>query len=248
MNLRSKLSYANVAATLALFLVIAGGTVYASSELGRNDVNSKNIAKGAVKTSDLHGNAVTGPKVKDATLTGGDLQDESVTGADLQDGSVTGADVQDGGITGADIAAGVIPQITADVTGSATGGPQGSVNTATFSSLPLSGKTTFTTSDNEVAALAAEAQFTIATTNAANPCQPAIFLSVDGGETRLFIDPITGTNSTTLVQSHGYDADGPFGLLNPGTEHTITAQVRGDADCTATSKVDALKVSIVQIH
>jgi hypothetical protein len=237
MNLLTRFSYANVTATLALFLAIAGGTVYAASEIGKNDVKSKNIAKGAVKTSDLHSNAVTGEKLKDGTI----------SGADLQDGSVGGADVQDGGITGADIAAGVIPQITADVTGSATGGPQGSVNTATISPLPLSGKTTFTANDNEVVALAAEAQFTIATTNAANPCQPGVFLSVDGGETRLFIDPITGTNSTTLVQSHGYDADGPFGLLSPGTEHTITAQLRGDVDCTATSKLDTLKVSVVQI-
>jgi hypothetical protein len=248
MNLLTRFSYANVTATLALFLAIAGGTVYAASEIGKNDVKSKNIAKGAVKTSDLHSNAVTGEKLKDGTISGVDLTDGSVSGADLQDGSVGGADVQDGGITGADIAAGVIPQITADVTGSATGGPQGSVNTATISPLPLSGKTTFTANDNEVVALAAEAQFTIATTNAANPCQPAVFLSVDGGETRLFIDPITGTNSTTLVQSHGYDADGPFGLLSPGTEHTITAQLRGDVDCTATSKLDTLKVSVVQIH
>src|SRR5215213_3648866 len=106
MNLRSRLTYANVAASLALFLALAGGTVYAASELGRNDVKSKNIAKGAVKTSDLAGDAVTSPKVKDG----------AITAADLADGAITAENIQDGTITGADIAAGVIPQIQADVT------------------------------------------------------------------------------------------------------------------------------------
>src|SRR5436190_4822762 len=105
MDLRSRLTYANVVATLALLLVVGGGTVYAAIHLGKNSVKSKNIAKAAVKNSDLHADAVTSEKVKDGTITGGDLQD--------------------GTITGADIAAGVIPQIQADVTGSSTGGPQG---------------------------------------------------------------------------------------------------------------------------
>jgi hypothetical protein len=248
MKLRSRLTYANVAATLALFLVIAGGTVYAASELGRNDVKSKNIAKGAVKTSDLHGNAVTGPKVKDGSITGGDVQDESLTGGDLQDGTVTGADVQDGGITGADIAAGVIPQIKADVTGSATGGPQGGINANTTSPLPLTGTTSFTPNDGEVAALAAEGQFTIATTNGAQFCQPAVRVLVNGEPTRIFVEPGIDGNNTTPLTSLGHDADGPLGLLNPGTPLDITAELLGDPDCTAGSQLDKFQLSIVQIH
>ena len=53
MKLRSKLSYANVVATLALVLAIGGGTVYAALRLGKDAVRSKNIAAGAVKSSDL---------------------------------------------------------------------------------------------------------------------------------------------------------------------------------------------------
>ena len=73
MNLRPRLSYANVAATLALVLALGGGTVYAAAQLGKNDVKSKNIAKGAVKTSDLAKNAVKSPKIKDGTIQAGDL-------------------------------------------------------------------------------------------------------------------------------------------------------------------------------
>jgi hypothetical protein len=238
MDLRSRLTYANVVATLALFLAIGGGTVYAALELGRNDVKSKNIKKGAVKTSDLGKEAVTGAKVKEGSIPGGDLQD----------GTITAADIQDGTITAADIVAGVIPQIQADVTGSATGGPQGAINAATTAPLSLSGTTSFTPNAGEVAAIAAEGQFTMATTNAANQCSPAVRVLVNGEPSRIFVSPETGQNSTTLVQTVGRDAAGPYGLLNPGTQLNITAELRGDVDCTADSQLDRLEVSILQIR
>ena len=106
MNLRPRLTYANVAATLALILAIGGGTVYAAVKLGKNDVKSKNIAAGAVKKKDLGKNAVTSPKVKD------------------------------GGIEAEDLAAGVVPQLDADVTGSATAGPRGGLTTDTLTPCP----------------------------------------------------------------------------------------------------------------
>ena len=238
MNLRSRLTYANVVATLALVLAVGGGTVYAASELGRNDVKSKNIAKGAVKTSDLAADGVIGAKVKDATI----------TAEDIAPGAIIADDIAAGTITADDIAAGVIPQIQADVTASATAGPQGGVNANTSSPLPLTGTTSFTPSEGEVAALAAEGQFSIATTNVANDCRPDVFLFVNGRPTRVFVSPDTDTNPTTLTQAFGYDADGPFGLLSPGTPINITAELRGDVDCTATSQLDRLEVRILQIR
>jgi hypothetical protein len=217
MNLRPRLTYANVAATIALFLAIGGGTVYAAFGLGKNDVHSKNIAPRAVKASDLAKNAVTSPKIKD------------------------------GAVEAADIAAGVIANVTADVTGSATGGPRGSVNTNTTTALPLSGTTTFTPQDGQVSAIGAQAQFTVATTNAMNFCAPSVFLLLNGQPTRVFLSP-DDVNTTTLVTRAANDADGPFGLINPGTPLTVTAQLRGDPDCTAGSRLDRVEVRIVQFH
>jgi hypothetical protein len=217
MNLRPRLTYANVAATIALFLAIGGGTVYAAFGLGKNDVHSKNIAPRAVKASDLAKNAVTSPKIKD------------------------------GSVQAADIAAGVIANVTADVTGSATGGPRGSVNTDTTTSLPLSGTTTFTPQGGQVSAIGAQAQFTVATTNAMNFCAPSVFLLLNGQPTRVFLSP-DDVNTTTLVTRAANDADGPFGLISPGTPLTITAQLRGDPDCTAGSRLDRVEVRIVQFH
>jgi hypothetical protein len=217
MNLRSRLTYANVAATLALCIAIGGGTVYAANELDKNSVKSKNIAKGAVKTSDLGRQAVTGPKVKDGTIEAGD------------------------------IAAGVIPQLRANVTGQATAGPQGGLTTTTEVPLALNGTTSFTPADGEVAALVAEARWTVASTSAAQYCQPTVRLSVNG-EPMVYVNTDGSTNNTTPAQFFGRDADGPFGLLNPGTPLNITADLSGDTDCTAGSQLDKLDVSIVQIR
>jgi hypothetical protein len=218
MNLRSRLTYANVVATLALVLAVGGGTVYAAIRLGKDAVHSRNIAAGAVKTSDLGKNAVTGPKVKNGTIATDDL------------------------------AASVIAKLQADVSGSATAGPKGGVNTNTTAPLPLNGTTTFTPRAGDVSAVAAEARFSIATTDPNQTCRPAVFLLLDGKPTRIFVNPEGDANSTTLVQDSGRDASGPFGLVDPGEPLTITAQLRGDADCTADSQLDRLEVRIVQIR
>jgi hypothetical protein len=216
MRPRPRLSYANVVATLALVLAIGGGTVYAAVKLGKDDVKSRNIAKGAVKKGDLGKNAVSSPKIKNR------------------------------GIKAEDIAAGVIPALDADVTGSATGGPLTGINANTDTPLPLTGTTTFTSQEGEVAAIAAEGRFTLALATAGQFCSPAARILVDGDPTRIFVNPEEGEDSPTPVQAIGRDADGPFGLLTPGT-HTISAVVQGDEHCTPGTRLDNFKVSIVEI-
>lgn len=228
MNLRPKLTYANVVATLALVLVVGGGTVYAAAKLGKNTVTSKAIKKGAVRGSDLHKNAVTSPKVKE--------------------GSIAGGDIADGSVGTADLTADVIAGLRAEVTGSATAGPQGGVNTNATVPLPLNGTTSFTPQAGEVTAIAAEARFSIATTNVLNQCSPDVRILIDGRPSRIFISPEDDGDTTTLVQSPGRDASGPFGLINPGVAQTISAELGGDADCTASSQLDRLEVRIVQIR
>lgn len=64
-RVRGKLTYANVIATLALFIALAGGTAYAASELGKESVGTKQLAKGAVtpvKLSKASKATLTGPK------------------------------------------------------------------------------------------------------------------------------------------------------------------------------------------
>ncbi len=73
-----RFSYANLMSTLAVFLVVAGGTAMAAS-LAPNSVNSKSIKDNAVKTIDLKdGKAVTTDDVVDDSLTGVDIDESSL--------------------------------------------------------------------------------------------------------------------------------------------------------------------------
>lgn len=65
-SLRARLTYANVVATLALFLALAGGSAIALS--GRNSVTTKDIAPGAVSTPKLARGAVTAAKIRNGSL------------------------------------------------------------------------------------------------------------------------------------------------------------------------------------
>jgi len=69
-SLRRRLSYANVVASLALFVAL-GGTGYAAV-------------------------TVTGKNVKDGTLTGRDIKNSSVTSADVRNGSLLSRDFKAG--------------------------------------------------------------------------------------------------------------------------------------------------------
>jgi hypothetical protein len=218
MKLRSRLSYANVVATVALFLVLSGGTVYAAVQLGKDDVRSKHIAPGAVQSSELDEDAVTSPKIRD-----GSVKPDDLSGA-------------------------IFDGVGVDVAGSASAGAQGGVNTATDTPLPLNGKTSFSVAPGEVGALAAEARWTIASTSAAEFCNPSVVLAVNGERTRVFVDPTIEGNNTTLESSFGRDADGPFGVINPGEPLKVTAFLHGDADCTADSQLDRFVVRLVKIH
>ena len=61
---RPRLTYANVIATLALFLALGGGAAFAASTLGKNSVGGKQLKR----------NAVTGAKVKDGSLAAADFK------------------------------------------------------------------------------------------------------------------------------------------------------------------------------
>src|SRR4051794_21757471 len=81
-NIRSKLTYANVMATSAVFIAL-GGSSYA-----------------AIK--------VTGKNVKDSSLTGRDIRNNSVSGRDVK--SIKSGDVSDRSLLAKDFKPGQLPQ------------------------------------------------------------------------------------------------------------------------------------------
>jgi hypothetical protein len=107
---RPKLTYANVVSTLALFLLLVGGTAFAATQVIRkNSVSSANVKDGSLTSADLEdGGAVTGAVVADGSLSGADLAAGSVGGAQIADGSVGAAKLAPGSITGAKLGKGAV--------------------------------------------------------------------------------------------------------------------------------------------
>jgi hypothetical protein len=68
-QIRKRLTYANLVATLALFLALAGGTAFAASQLAKNSVGSKQLKKEAVTASKIKSGAVTASKINPTGLT-----------------------------------------------------------------------------------------------------------------------------------------------------------------------------------
>jgi len=69
---RQRLTYANVTATLALFIAL-GGTSYAAITLPKNSVGSKQIRKGAVRASELRSSAVSSRSIRNRAVRTSDL-------------------------------------------------------------------------------------------------------------------------------------------------------------------------------
>lgn len=66
-GLRDRLSYANVTATVALFIAL-GGTSYAVAQLPRNSVGTAQIKRSAVGTSELRANAVRSKSIRNGSV------------------------------------------------------------------------------------------------------------------------------------------------------------------------------------
>jgi hypothetical protein len=68
-RIANKLTYSNVMSSLALFLVLAGGTAFAASHLAKNSVGAKQLKKNAVTAAKLKKGSVTADKIESGAVT-----------------------------------------------------------------------------------------------------------------------------------------------------------------------------------
>ncbi len=76
--LSQRLTYANVVATLALFVAL-GGASYAAVSLPRNSVGPKQLQRNAVTAKKIRDGAVTGPKLRAGTVTASRIRRGTIT-------------------------------------------------------------------------------------------------------------------------------------------------------------------------
>jgi hypothetical protein len=106
-RIRSHLTYANVMASIAVFLVLTGGTALALN--GSNTVFSDDIVNREVKTADLGFKSVTANRLAPISVRSGRVVDDSLTGADVS--NLTGADIANDSLTGLDVAESSLGQV-----------------------------------------------------------------------------------------------------------------------------------------
>jgi hypothetical protein len=105
-SFRPRPTYANVIATLALFIALGGVAVAAG--LPKHSVGPQQLKRGAVTTAALRKAAVTSGKLAPHSVVSGKLGPNSVTPGNLGNGVVTSAKIQAGAVIASSIKNGVI--------------------------------------------------------------------------------------------------------------------------------------------
>jgi hypothetical protein len=211
---RKQLSYANVVATMALFLALSGGVVWAAGKVG---------------SKSLKANAVTAGKIKR----------NAVTNAKIRGDAVTAAKIKDGAVDFTKLAAGTSLVVSASSAAVAANGttPVNVPLSGAVTFTPASGAVDFLSVE-------ARSSTNLARVDPAKPCEPQVIPFVNGSRwefaegvlsPRAFTP--TAAQPTGLVPATG--ATGPIGLTSPGVAQTVTIQLIGDPNCTPGSTVTA---------
>lgn len=103
---RPKLNYANVIATIALFVALGGAAIAAG--LPKNSVGTKQLKRGAVNAAKLKRGAVTAGKLAPRSVVAGKLGANAVLPGNLGNGIISTAKISDGAVIASKIKNGVI--------------------------------------------------------------------------------------------------------------------------------------------
>jgi hypothetical protein len=87
-RVRRHLSFENVFVTAVAFVVLAGGTAFAASQLAKNSVGKVQLKANAVTTAKIKKNAVTAAKIKAGAVDGTKVKDGSLANVDLDAASL----------------------------------------------------------------------------------------------------------------------------------------------------------------
>jgi hypothetical protein len=215
-----RLTYANVIATLALFLALGGGAVWAAN---------KQAAK--VGTGKLKPKAVTAGKIKANAVTTSKIRENAVTNAKIREGSVNLGK----------LAAGT------NVVATATSSPV-AVNGASAVTVTFPTPVTFTPAANVVDLMSVEARSANLARSGTETCRVQVLPLVNGTEwagAPLVLSAFepNGENPSGVIGSGG--ATSPIGLAAAGATQTIGAKLIGSPRCSSNGSV-TVAVAVTQ--
>jgi hypothetical protein len=213
------LTYANVVATLALFLALGGGVVWAAGK-----VSSKNLRANAVTAGKIKRNAVTNAKIRGNAVTAAKIKDGAVDFTKLAAGTNLVASA-----TGGPVAANGVPAVNVPLSAPIAFTPAAGV--ASLLSVEARGAN-LGRIDPAKPCEPQVVPFVNGSRWQANEKQLALRSSAP-----------TASDPTGLIPATGIT--GPIGLTSPGVAQTVTVQVLGDANCVAGSTV-SVGVAVTQ--
>ena len=87
-GVRARLSYANITASLALFIAL-GGTAAAAVTLPRDSVDAPQILRDGVRSPEIQENAVRSPELVEGSVRTSEIRDKGINFADISTGATT---------------------------------------------------------------------------------------------------------------------------------------------------------------
>lgn len=219
-RIRPRLTYANVVATLALFLALSGGAVLAASK-----ISGKQIKK----------NSIPGNRIKKNTLTNNQIKKQTITNARIKPGTIQRTA----------LAAGALPgQIVADA--SATNLPGATTETPPGPTpFALAGTTSFTPVAGKSYQLQVELVGNPQFTEPSDECEPGVQVYVNGIPTT-FVEIFAGV-APPGFDSRFPEASFTTSLLTESGLQSISAKVFGDPACSSGTTLDKLRVVVVEL-
>ncbi len=107
-RLRSKLTYANVMATIAVFLVVTG-VGFAVAALPKKSIGPKQLKNGAVHSKQIHRNAINASKIRRGAVGRSDLANGAVGSGKISNNAVITKKLANGAVTRTKVDPGAIP-------------------------------------------------------------------------------------------------------------------------------------------
>jgi hypothetical protein len=200
-----KLTYANVVASLALFLALGGGVVWAAGKIG---------------ASQLKANSVTAGKIKRNAISAGKIRPNAVTGTKIKSGSVDFSKLASGTTVVATASGSAVPAdsatpVTVNLSGTANFTTQ--ANIVYFLSVEAKGNPSREGKEPcEITVL---------------PYVNGSLWGTPKGALALSAFEPTVDQPTGTVPIVGHT--GPIGLISPGASQTVSVKLAGDPDCVA---------------
>ena len=217
--MRRHLTYANVTATIALFLALGGGAVYAASR-----ISTSNIERNAVTTQKIAPRAVTSKRLAQGAVRSRQLARRAVGSQAIAQGAVGRNKLQTPVFFVAEASGGSAP---------VTNGPD---------PYPIDGGT-WTQEPGEINVIFGGADVTIAYDGSGSgSCQVYFDLRIDdqqvgGGQVQT-----DSTNPTSITASLGAQPE-----IDPevAVENELTVRTGSNGDCTAGSTIDSSRFRVL---